>query len=379
MQGIAAHVARSFASILGLSPTNSEMLRLMFTPAFGMFIAPGCDGMRGAVTLGYGALITGYLKRMPILKWVAYVAGAVALGHLFNLLRLCALVLYYKVAMGNPALEGAAKMADYVIGGILFLVAVRLFLWVVLRPESGCRRAVSNEAARDKMQPVERAPIYWKTGVFALVVLMVVEPGVQAVRRYPDNLASQIRRGSVAVADLSSRLPLQVGTYKQARVWQEDIDGLPAIEAAAFDAPSSNEITMGVWVALGDHSIRDSLMIRGDAPKLNKRDAFVTAGGQIVSFDTALYDDGITVSLTGDTHCNPSGCDASVRGVEDIHLVLKKAIEHTSRREHAVPIFFRIQEPHTNAPMSATYAELSAKSKDFLAHLDFRQLSQNFQ
>ena len=34
-------------------------LRLMFSPDFGMFIAPGCDGMRGAVTMGYMALIFG--------------------------------------------------------------------------------------------------------------------------------------------------------------------------------------------------------------------------------------------------------------------------------------------------------------------------------
>jgi exosortase J len=379
MQGLAAHVARSFAHLLGLSPTNSALLRLMFTPAFGMFIAPGCDGIRGAITLGYGALIIGYLKRMPILKWAAYVAGAVALGHLFNLLRLCALVLYYKIAMGHPELERAAKLADYVIGGVLFLVAALLFLWVVLRTEKGSRRAASNEAATDIMQIVKRAPVYWKTGVFALLALTIAVPGVRAATRNPDGLTLQILRGNVTATELSSRLPVQAGAYRRVRVWQEDIAGTPVLETAAFDAAPSGEITVGIWMAPSDHSIRDSLMAHGDTPRLNKRNRYATAGGQTIPFNTALYDDGITVTLIGDTHCSPSWCEASLEGSGGIQLALTRLIDHASHGERAIPIFFKIQEPHTDAPMSATYEELSAKSRDFLSHVDFRQLSRNFQ
>src|SRR5208282_1924785 len=114
LQSLSAHIARSFANMIGFPPTNPELLRLMFTPDFGMFIAPGCDGMRGAVTVGYVALIVGYLKGVSIPRWLLYVTGAVLLGHLFNLIRLCTLVLYYRVAVGHPALEHVAKQADYV-------------------------------------------------------------------------------------------------------------------------------------------------------------------------------------------------------------------------------------------------------------------------
>jgi exosortase J len=335
--------------------------------------------MRGAITLGYGALIVGYLKRVPILKWGVYVIGAVALGHLFNLLRLCALVLYYKVAIGDPELERAAKQADYVIGAVLFLVAAFLFLWVVLRTEKASRRAASNEDARDRSQIVNRAPIYWKTGAFCLLVLMIIAPGVRAARKNPDSVTLQIQRGSVAVTELSGRLPVQVGAYKRVRVWQEDIAGVPVLETAAFDAAPSDEITMGIWLGPSDHSIRDSLMTHGDTPRLNRRDEYAAAGNQVVPFNTALYDDGITVTLIGDTHCSPSVCDASPRGAEGLHLILTRPIEHSSRRELMVPVFFKIQAPHSDAPMSATYAQLSAKSRAFLSNVDFRRLSQNFQ
>src|SRR5208283_993722 len=143
MQGFAAHIARSFANLLGFPPTNAEMLRLMFTPDFGMFIAPGCDGMRGAVTLAYGALVLGYLKRLSPFRWCIYVAGALLLGHLLNLIRLCALVLYYRIAVGHAVLEGTAKQADYVIGALLFLIATFLLLWILFRKQGQAGAASS--------------------------------------------------------------------------------------------------------------------------------------------------------------------------------------------------------------------------------------------
>ena len=133
LQNLSAQVARSFAVHIGFAPSDHELLRLMFTPNFGMFIAPGCDGLRGALTLGYAALIVGYLRRVSFIRWIAWVAGAVFLGYLLNLVRLCALVLYYRAALGHPALENWAAQADYAIGGCIILLAVVFSLWIVLR------------------------------------------------------------------------------------------------------------------------------------------------------------------------------------------------------------------------------------------------------
>ena len=65
LQFVSAHAAQSFALAIGVHPDVNQ-LRLMFAPGFGMFIAPGCDGIRGAVTLGYLALILGYLYRFSM-------------------------------------------------------------------------------------------------------------------------------------------------------------------------------------------------------------------------------------------------------------------------------------------------------------------------
>ena len=44
LQHLSARVARGFATLIGFAPTTPQ-LRLMFSPDFGMFIAPGCDGI----------------------------------------------------------------------------------------------------------------------------------------------------------------------------------------------------------------------------------------------------------------------------------------------------------------------------------------------
>ncbi len=132
LQRVSAHVARAFAIALG-QPLSPDQMRLMFTPDFGMFIAPGCNGIRGAVTMGFIALIAGYIYRFRWYANAAVVAGAILLGYVFNFVRLCVLVLYYLVALHFTSLQDKAEMADYIIGGCLFLIATLLLFTAINR------------------------------------------------------------------------------------------------------------------------------------------------------------------------------------------------------------------------------------------------------
>jgi exosortase J len=129
LQYLAAHTARGFASLLSV-PISGRNLELMFSPGFGVFIAPECNGLTGAVTMGLVALVTGYLYRMKPLGHALYVTSAVMLGYVLNFVRLCLLVLYYWVAARSQILAEHAAGADYVIGGVLFFVAVSFILRV---------------------------------------------------------------------------------------------------------------------------------------------------------------------------------------------------------------------------------------------------------
>src|SRR5579862_6606528 len=156
LQRASAHVARAFAIALG-QPLTPDQLNLMFTPKFGMFIAPGCNGIRGAVTMGFIALIAGYLYRLRLRHWFLLTAGAVLLGYVFNFVRLCGLVVYYVIALRHPWLQDHAAMGDYILGACLFFIATVLLFTVLLRwspqrdlrlPSATAPVAVSGEVSR---------------------------------------------------------------------------------------------------------------------------------------------------------------------------------------------------------------------------------------
>jgi len=129
LQTFAARSARGFAALLDV-PVSTGLLQMMFAPNLGMFIAPGCDGLRGAVTMGYLALVSGHLYQMSWRRWAVYVFAAVLLAYLFNLIRLCGVVIYYWFALRITAIDGYGTQIDYLIGGVLFAAAALFVLGV---------------------------------------------------------------------------------------------------------------------------------------------------------------------------------------------------------------------------------------------------------
>jgi hypothetical protein len=175
-------------------------------------------------------------------------------------------------------------------------------------------------------------------------------------------------------------MPTQVGTYRLVRVWQQQQAGALVLETAVFEKAQSGEIEVGIWLAPSEHSIQESLMTHGENPKLRAVTRFTTAAGRIVPFSMALYDDGITDTLTGDTYCSPSACQlGSFKPKEGLHLAITKSVEQTPRGKRVVPIFFKLQVPHTDSGSESAYKASSIECEDFLSHLDLTQLSQSFQ
>jgi exosortase J len=122
LQYVGAHTARAFAQWIGV-PLAVDDLRLMFSPALGMFVAPGCNGLRSALAMGLLTLIIGHLYRLPIWLRVGYVASSVVLAYLLNLVRLCGLVLCYRVALNFNLLGRHMEAVDYVLGSLIFFTA----------------------------------------------------------------------------------------------------------------------------------------------------------------------------------------------------------------------------------------------------------------
>jgi len=128
LQYLGATTARGFAGWLRV-PVSGDALQLMFFhQGLGMFVAPGCSGLASAAAMGYAALVAGYLRGLRPLLHGLYVALAVLLAFVFNLIRLCALVLFYCLADLAPILGRHAVGADYLIGAALFALAAVFLL-----------------------------------------------------------------------------------------------------------------------------------------------------------------------------------------------------------------------------------------------------------
>jgi len=373
LQYISARVARSFATLIHFAPTTPQ-LRLMFSPDFGMFIAPGCNGIRGAVTMGYVVLVAGYLKRFAWTLWAASVAAAVLLGYLFNFIRLCVLVLYYRVALGHPALENVARQADYVIGSCLFLIASLLFLWLASR-KRGLRPA-------PPIPPLEATPhqprsVWIKCSAFAATVL--------ALLALPSSPLHSTRALAQDPESLAARMPRQIGNYTLTRTWYEQQSGTPAVQAGAYSAPGSDEIIVGVWIAPLSHihDAADCWLARGLQPKSLTVRPFQIAGERTINVSTGFYSDGITDSIVLNTPCTPESCfayeSASSTGRLGVVFLNQTVGASQGAGEHLVSIMVRIDRLHSATQDAATQAQLLREAESFLGGFDPTGLSKAFQ
>ncbi|HVN92972.1 MAG TPA: exosortase J [Terracidiphilus sp.] len=387
LQNVSARVARDFATLIHFAPTTPQ-LRLMFSPDFGMFIAPGCDGIRGAVALGYLALILGYLKRVSFRRWAAYVAGGVLLGYFFNFIRLCVLVVYYRVALGHSALEGVAKQADYVIGSCLFLIAILIFVRLATLSEKSAlpsdseptpaAGSASPVSSRENSAPSSRH-LFIRCAAFAGVLVAFLALPSSALRSRPSPQASMASAAALA------RFPQQIGSFALSRTWYEQSGGQTLVDSAAYSAPGSDEIILAVWVApfVYYHDANSCWLARGLTPERLASIPYLAARGSALNLSTGFYDDGVADSIVVSVACTPGSCSQSQPGASNsrIRLVVLKpqTSDLTGGAAHPVPIMIRIDRPHSAEPSDTTQAELTAEARAFISGLDPMSLSRAFQ
>jgi exosortase J len=323
LQRVSAHVARAFAMALHQKLTPDQM-RLMFTPDFGMFIAPGCNGIRGAVTMGMIALIAGHLYRFRWRAHAWFVLGAVLLGYVFNFVRLCTLVLYYIVALKIPWLQDRAEMGDYIIGACLFLGAVALLFYAVRRvteDPAEVEHGLEPQGSREEAEESLRAEPVWRSAglrLAAMAVFVVVASG---------RLAHGMMRGrEVAPApetmEATTVFPERMGSYVRSRTWPEQVMNGPVIFEWADYQPAKGDgphVAVGISPVLGSHDTSICHSARGEDPVWHGELRTQTATGQ-ESFSSSFFNNGATQYLEVATVCNAGGCGEYTTG--DAHFGL---------------------------------------------------------
>ncbi|MBE7157265.1 MAG: exosortase J [Rhodospirillales bacterium] len=369
LQHASATVARGFAHLLG-EPLTSDNLRLMFTPDFGMFIAPGCNGIRGAVTLGLAALVIAYLYRFRLALYVPVVLGAVLLGYLFNFLRLCLLVVYYKIALPWPWLQDRARGADSLIGGGLFVLALWLFFTVAdrLRRHPEDLRPASTP---DPVLPNRRlSPVLLKGSA---VLLLALAFGL-------DSLHAQHEAGSYEAALPS--MPDQFGGWRLQRTWQDTLTtGVVVYMWGDYALPGSPQtISVGLSPELSVHDVEVCHIARGEDPLWHGRLTATTATGDAV-FVAALYNSGQLQTLEASTSCGASGCRQYTSSTGDMTFVYahpRHMLPMARGGQRAIPVLLKTSTTDVGAPAPVAEARLASELQAFLRTADLNRLVAGF-
>jgi exosortase J len=369
LQHLSANTARAFAHLIGLQPTGQQ-LQMMFTPSFGMMIVPGCDGIRGSITLAYLALIFGYSRNLRVRTLAGVVVGALSLGFAMNLVRLCVLVLYYRAGMAFPSWQPYGTQVDYVIGCTVFLtgtVALGLFL-----------RSLRPGTIELTIAPVAptRAQIRSTVLRMAALITLTLLYFASEVRTLPNALAQT--RSDDAVFDM---FPKTVGSYKLVGQHAESLGkknlafAFGDYEATEADG-SIDRITLGLWVASRYHQIANSRAAQGYTPVWS---GAINASADIpVHFMGSVFTMGPVQEYDADAICSTEMCSGSPLAYEftlghDTADHLRFAVDQSNR----LPIVLQATWPSTDA---AHTAELRARFEDharvFTSHLKLKPLVQ---
>jgi len=385
LQHASSLIARAFAQGLGQKLTPDQ-LRLMFTPEFGMFIAPGCNGIRGAITMGFIALIAGYLYKFRLRVWVLVVAGAVLLGYVFNLVRLCLLVLYYIAALHLPWLQTRAEMGDYVIGACLFFVATVLLFTLIQRlsPAGDLRPPRLPQVAAGDFAPRSFA-LRW-----AALALLVVLGSVSYARA----IVEARRRPTVAAApNALGRFPQRVGHFKLQREWNEYLVTGPLIFNWAdyvYDGPGTAStdgqqegpavVSVGISPVLGAHDTLLCHAARGEDWLWHGPLELPTSGGP-VSFSGSFFNDGATQYMEATTLCNGGSCGQSTSARTHFGFVYSRPDTATllsGNPARSIPVLLRTETLDTSMAADAARAELTENLRSFLGGADVAEFTRPY-
>ena len=368
LQHASATVARAFAHALGQTLTQDK-LRLMFTPEFGMFIAPGCNGIRGAITLGLAAIIVGYMYRFRWFVYAPVVAGAVLLGYLFNFLRLCLLVVYYKIALPYPWLQVRAKMGDYLIGGCLFVCALAIFFTVADK-----LRQVPADVTPSPEEPKQVAP-RWTRPLALRVVAVLALAAIFGV----DTLHARAKLASQGPQILPA-MPASIGPYKLVRTWTDTlIDGVVVYTWGEYAGPDPSlpHISLGISPVMGIHDAEVCHIARGEDPTWHGEIETASANGG-VSLTVATYNNGVTQKLEASTVCDNGACrqySESGNHVTVIYAKPHRNLPLEADQHRPVPFLLKVETSDTTTPTAVEEPKLASALNQFLSNADLVTLS----
>ena len=382
LQHASATVARAWAHALG-QPLTQDKLRLMFTPEFGMFIAPGCNGIRGSITLGLAAIVVGYIYRFRWYVYAPVVAGAVLLGYLFNFLRLCLLVVYYKIALPYPWLQHHAKIADYMIGGCLFMCALAVFFTVANKLRTDLQESIGLQENTAEPIPASPAPTVsqqrvqpLRTSLFlrvAAVLAMASIFGVDVVHQHQVYAREAVQT--------MPAMPGQIGNFTLQRSWNETQFGVLIYTWGEYAAaPVNGAPGAHVMLGISPQTVHDAEvchLARGEDPTWHGQIVAPT-DGEPVELTAATYNNGAIQELEASTVCDNGACRQHSESSQHVTLIYARphrGVPLQSDTTRPIPLMLKVESLDTMTPASVMEPQLAATLSSFLKGADLLTLT----
>jgi exosortase J len=338
LQHASAHVARSFAIALG-QPLTPDQLRLMFTPEFGIFIAPGCNGIRGAVTMGLIALVAGYVYRFRLLSHTLFVLAAVLLGYAFNFVRLCTLVLYYILALHVKWLQNQGKMADYYIGAVLFFIGTMLLVEAMRRLRQTSSLVLPPPPAA--AYAVTPRSFYARLGAMLALALFGVIPMARGAMSPHPPAASEMDA-------VVHPLPERIGAYHLTRSWNDSLsNGIIIYQWGSYATEQGGTpVSIGISPHLGAHDALICHTARGEDPLWHGELRVAATGGESIPFAASFFNNGATQTLEAATLCNGNSCGEFSSSLPHFGFVYSKpdpGLLFQQNAQRSIPILIRAE------------------------------------
>jgi exosortase J len=321
--------------------------------------------------MGLIAVVTGYIYRFRWFAIALVTAGAVLLGYVFNLLRLCMLVFYYMVALHLPSLQSKAEQADYIIGATLFLIAALLLFSAIdwLRDRGSAKMAVAASA------PAGGADVARGQWARVLALGALAAAGCLSI---PQALA--MGRARPAPQGVQP-FPERIGSYRRERTWNESGDGVTVVYMWAQYAPAAGGTPVAIGISPVDdwHNPLICHSIRGDAAVWQGQMTASTAEAP-VEFSSALYNDGVTQLLEVSTLCGRGSCGEFVTRRRNFGFIYNfpRVSAETVKPARATRILLKIENRDPNEPSEAVRRELTGQMQQFLAAADLDEMARPF-
>jgi exosortase J len=359
LQHAGALVARNFAHLIGVHLDSTD-LQIMFSPTTGMFIAPGCDGLRGSITMGLIAVVVAYYYRFRWYIFLPVVAAGVLLGYVFNFLRLCSMVIYDRFTVSYPALGPHEQLADHIVGGCIFVVAVIIFFTATEKLKQPRPQSVVSATAP---APVRSVPIFTK--VAAVLVLAILFGA--------DFLHSS--RMNAAVSTSYPPLPATIGSYHLERTWLDQTsEGIVVYMWGEYAAPDKapgvpgDHVSLGISPRMSVHDAEVCHIARGEDPIWHGQIHASSPGGPL-DLTGVMYNNGAVQKLEASTVCDGGVCRQYSDSGQHVTLVYARPHKNLPMQTDPgkpTPVLLKVETTDTGSSATVMEPRLAAALTAFL-------------